>query len=579
MTPGYVEALSIPLTDGRVFTTADTTSPVIAMLVNEMFARAYLNNGRPPVGRRFIGMLPNLLGRDDAVVHVVGVVDDVLLDSLDGQPQPQIYLPLGSVGVDLRRAATLVVKTDGEPEALVPLLTRTVQAIEPTAAVSRTGALTARVSASADEPRFFAFVITAFGILALSLATAGLYGVLSYSYGQRRREFGVRAALGATRGGLVRIVLREGVTITAVGLVLGIGLAAVLARGMAGILFGVAPLDGVAFVAGPAVLLVMAVAACLAVARRVTSFGVSETLAGECFGHAERRDPPRHCQTRRDGHHEQYRRPRHERHTVERRHTEQDAGHASREHRRQADPENEADGGDGHAFTEHDADESAACRSKRGADTELAPALPVAVREHAIESRRRERQGQDAERRDDEREEPRLIRGCRHARRQRPCAADRGGWLDRLHGAREEGYESLGLTVRLHHERRGTPQVDADRAEGQVDLRLRLPVEAVEQHVVDDAHHVDHGIVPAEQVGQHPDETASHWRTAVVQIRPREHLVHQHRDHRRGRIRRREDATIGERDAQRLDITRGHDARRVRARRAARRQPSPRPAS
>ena len=167
MTPGYVEALSIPLTDGRVFTTADTTSPVIAMLVNEMFARAYLNNGRPPVGRRFIGMLPNLLGRDHAVVHVVGVVDDVLLDSLDGQPQPQIYLPLGSVGVDLRRAATLVVKTDGEPEALVPLLTRTVQAIEPTAAVSRTGALTARVSASADEPRFFAFVITAFGILAL----------------------------------------------------------------------------------------------------------------------------------------------------------------------------------------------------------------------------------------------------------------------------------------------------------------------------------------------------------------------------------------------------------------------------
>ena len=281
VTPGYVEALSIPLTDGRVFTTADTTSPVIAMLVNETFVRTYLNDGRPPVGRRFIGMLPNLLGRDDAVVHVVGVVDDVLLDSLDGQPQPQIYLPLGSVGVDLRRAATLVVKTDGDPEALVPLVTRTVQTIEPAAAVSRAEALTARVSASADEPRFFAFVIMAFGILALSLATAGLYGVLSYSYGQRRREFAVRAALGATRGGLVRIVLREGVAITAVGLVLGIGLAAVLARGMAGILFGVAPLDGVAFVAGPAVLLVMAVAACLAVGRRVTSFGVSETLAGE----------------------------------------------------------------------------------------------------------------------------------------------------------------------------------------------------------------------------------------------------------------------------------------------------------
>ena len=146
VTPGYVEALSIPLTDGRVFTTADTTSPVIAMLVNEMFVRAYLNDGRPPVGRRFIGMLPNLLGRDDAVVHVVGVVDDVLLGSLDGQPQPQIYLPLGAAGVELRRAATLVVKTDGDPESLVPLVTRTVRTIEPAAAVSRTGALTARVT-------------------------------------------------------------------------------------------------------------------------------------------------------------------------------------------------------------------------------------------------------------------------------------------------------------------------------------------------------------------------------------------------------------------------------------------------
>ena len=146
MTPGYVEALSIPLTDGRVFTTADTTSPVIAMLVNETFVRTYLNDGRPPVGRRFIGMLPNLLGRDDAVVHVVGVVDDVLLGSLDGQPQPQIYLPLGAAGVDLRRAATLVVKTDGDPESLVPLVTRTVRTIEPAAAVSRTGALTARVT-------------------------------------------------------------------------------------------------------------------------------------------------------------------------------------------------------------------------------------------------------------------------------------------------------------------------------------------------------------------------------------------------------------------------------------------------
>lgn len=208
------------------------------------------------------------------------MVDDVLLNKLDGQPQPQIYLPFGWPGINSTRA-TLVVKVTGDPAALAPFVASGVEAEEPTATVSRMGPLAARVSDSAAEPRFFAFVITAFGVLAVGLATAGLYGVLSYTYEQRRPEFAVRTALGATRRGLLEIVLREGLTVTIVGLVAGVAAAAALARGMASVLFGVLPLDAVAFVLAPAGLLVIAAAACLMVGKRVTSFDVAKTLAAD----------------------------------------------------------------------------------------------------------------------------------------------------------------------------------------------------------------------------------------------------------------------------------------------------------
>ena len=114
--------------------------------------------------------------------------------------------------------------------------------------------------------------------------------------------------------------------------------------------------------------------------------------------------------------------------------------------------------------------------------------------------------------------------------------------------------QEAGITVRIHHERRGTAQVDADRTEGQVDLGLRLPIEPVVQHITDDPHDVDQGIVSAEKVGKHADESASDWRTAVVQKRPHKRFVHQHGDCRRGRVRLREDRPIGEPDVQRLDV-------------------------
>ena len=135
ITPGFAEALNMRLAAGRFLAIEDTTAPIIAMLVNKAFVDAYFNDGRRAVGRRFSGMFPGMLGRDDAVVEVVGVVENVLLRSPDRAPQPQIYVPHG-VGFAIRHA-TLVVRTNGEPATSAPLLIGIVQQLDPVATLGQ----------------------------------------------------------------------------------------------------------------------------------------------------------------------------------------------------------------------------------------------------------------------------------------------------------------------------------------------------------------------------------------------------------------------------------------------------------
>ena len=279
ITPGFAEALNMRLVAGRLLAIEDTTSPIIAMLVNEAFVNAYFDDGRPAVGRRFSGMFAGMLGRDDAVVEVVGVVEDVLLRSPDQAPQPQIHVPYG-VGFGMRHA-TLVLRTDGSPATSAPLLAGIVQQLDPFATLGQTGPLTDRVATAVERPRFAAFVVGAFAALALSLAIAGLYGVLSFGVNQRRREIGVRAALGATPGDLVSMVLKQGMTVTAIGLSIGLGGSLVASRAVAGVLFGVEALDGVAFIIPSTVVLAVAAAACYLPGRRAAAIAPAEALVSE----------------------------------------------------------------------------------------------------------------------------------------------------------------------------------------------------------------------------------------------------------------------------------------------------------
>lgn len=278
VTPGYAEALGMRLKEGRFFRPEDTRSPVQPLLVNEAFEKAYFTDGRPVTGRRFVGMFPRMLGRNDAVFDVIGVVNNVLA-SPDAQPQPQIYVVHGTA-FDMGRAA-LVVKTEGDLVPVAATLHGIVRQLGPAVTLDRLGPLEDKISSSIGEPRFAAFVLTAFSVLALLLATTGLYGVLSYNVTQRRREIGVRAALGATQRDLVRMVMREGLTVTVTGLVLGVVAAAVTARAMRGLLFGVTPWDRIAFSVGPMLLLLVACAACLIPARRAAGIDPTQAIKSE----------------------------------------------------------------------------------------------------------------------------------------------------------------------------------------------------------------------------------------------------------------------------------------------------------
>jgi predicted lysophospholipase L1 biosynthesis ABC-type transport system permease subunit len=248
------------------------------MLVNAAFVRTYFTDGRPVTGRRFTGMFPGWLGKG-AVVEVVGVVDDMLPDALDGRPLPQVFVAHG--GATVTGSATFVVKTDDDRRATAALLQDVVRQLEPGATLERIGPLTAKLSASVGDRRFATFVLVSFAGLALVLATTGLYGVLSYHVAQRRREIGVRSALGATHRDLVTMVLREGLATTVMGLALGIAAAAVAARAMTGLLFGITPLDALSFTASALVLVLAACAACVIPARRAAAVDPAVALRAE----------------------------------------------------------------------------------------------------------------------------------------------------------------------------------------------------------------------------------------------------------------------------------------------------------
>jgi putative ABC transport system permease protein len=276
-TPGYAEAVGLRLRDGRFFTRDDQRPGVRAMIVNDEFVRRYLRG--QVIGRRF----ERLYSDEERVpTEIVGVVGNVLKDGHGRKPEPEIYFVHGGPTRALGSFFALALRTTGQPSAaLTRSLREIVVSTDPRAVVERVDHLEDRVAASMAQPRFATTVVGGFAGLGVTLASVGLFAVLSYGVSQRRRELSMRAALGASRGRLLRMVVGHGLSVTCVGLVAGLGAAAVLTRLLEALLFQVKPLDALAFTAAPLVLLPAAILACVLPALRAASVDPAKVLRGE----------------------------------------------------------------------------------------------------------------------------------------------------------------------------------------------------------------------------------------------------------------------------------------------------------
>ncbi|MEE8584796.1 MAG: ADOP family duplicated permease [Acidobacteriota bacterium] len=258
VSPGYFRTMQIPLLQGRLLTEEEAWEKGGAVLVNRSMAHRFWP-GESPLGKR----MKHYRARD--WMTVVGVVGDVRQEGLDVQPLPQTYTPYAELPY---RGNYYLLRSASDPLGLVDAVRHEVQQLDPALPISDVRLLQDILDQQVQRPRFTLWLLGWFASLALILALVGIYGLVSHSVLQRRREIGLRMALGARESRLLRMVLFETLRLTAAGIVLGWIGAAALTRLMEGVLYQVSPLDPFTFLALPPLLAVAALAASLWPARQ-----------------------------------------------------------------------------------------------------------------------------------------------------------------------------------------------------------------------------------------------------------------------------------------------------------------------
>ena len=278
VSPGYFATMGIPLRTGRLVDAHDLPGAPEAVVINESFAKRRFP-GQDPIGQR-VRMGPEIDDTSRAWDYVVGVVGDVKQASLAADEPDAFYVASGQwPWVD--NVQSLVVRTRGEPAALIPLVKRAVWSVDKDQPITRVATMTELVSRSAAERRFALIVFEVFAAAALALAAIGLYGVLSGSVAERMREIGVRSALGASRAQILSLVVREGMGLTLVGVAIGLAGAAAATHALVTLLFGVSRLDPMTY-AGVVVLLAgVSAVACWIPASRAARVDPAITLRAE----------------------------------------------------------------------------------------------------------------------------------------------------------------------------------------------------------------------------------------------------------------------------------------------------------
>ncbi|MGE0814121.1 MAG: ABC transporter permease [Vicinamibacterales bacterium] len=246
----YFTVMGLPLVEGRPFTEQEATEDRPVVIVNETFARTYWP------GQSAVGRVIHSGGFDQPALQVIGVARDHKVRSAGEAPMPYVHVPVGK-----GRAIDLVVRTAGPAEAIVPALRQAVWRLEPDAVFTTEGGANEAVEQTLAPTRIGAAIIGVVGVLALLLAAVGLYGVVAYSVSLRTREVGIRMALGAERGQVLRMVLMQGARLALAGMLIGGVLAAVVATVLRSMLYGVSTMDPVAYLAAVVVLGLVALGA------------------------------------------------------------------------------------------------------------------------------------------------------------------------------------------------------------------------------------------------------------------------------------------------------------------------------
>jgi predicted permease len=261
VSPNYFKTLGIPLVQGRDFNAADTKNAPGVVIINEEFARRYFP-GVNPLAKRV------RTDSEGPYLEVVGVAKNAKYRALREEPLPFFYMPLAQSSMS---SMALFVRTDtGDPTSVLPSVRAELNSLNKNLTLYQVNTLSAHLTEALFADRMIAVLLSTFGVAALLLAAVGLYGVMSYAVARRTHEIGVRMALGAQTGDIMKLVLWQGMMLLVVGGVVGLAAAFVLTRLISSLLYGVSPTDPATFVGITLLLACVSLLACYIPARRAT---------------------------------------------------------------------------------------------------------------------------------------------------------------------------------------------------------------------------------------------------------------------------------------------------------------------
>jgi putative ABC transport system permease protein len=259
----YFETIRIPLRRGRSFDATDNEDSPLVAIVNESMARTFWKQRDVPIGQR-------VRFSDQKWRTIVGVVGDVRHKGLGTTPEPEIYIPYGQIA-NVESRPTIVLRTSIEPTYVASALRRAVSEVDGTVPMDQIETMKHLVSASVGQPRLITTVLLIFAVLAVFLASIGLYGVMSYLITQRTREFGIRIAVGASTGDVLRLVLGQASKLVIIGISLGLVGAITVARSLASLLYGMTPFDITTFASVSLLMAIVGLSASYIPARRAAT--------------------------------------------------------------------------------------------------------------------------------------------------------------------------------------------------------------------------------------------------------------------------------------------------------------------